>query len=61
MKLFECPTRKQLLWMADHGGDSVKGGGHPADETVSAEEEIADARGEMTPQRRGMPGTNDPD
>src|SRR3954454_241263 len=61
MKLFDiqvAPT--QFFWMADHGGDSVKGGGHPADETVSADEEIRDAMGEMTPQRRGTPGANDP-
>lgn len=38
----------------------MKGGGHPSDETVPADEEIADAFGQMTPQRRGMPGTNDP-
>jgi hypothetical protein len=49
-----------VFHMADHGGDSVKGGGHPADETVPAEEEIRDALGEMTPQRGRMPGTNDP-
>ncbi len=46
--------------MPDHGGNSIKGGGHPADETVPAEEEIRDALGEMTPQRSGIPGTNDP-
>src|SRR4051812_25457657 len=53
-------TSGARFMMADHGGDSVKGGGHPADETVSADEEIRDAMGEMTPQRRGTPGTNDP-
>jgi hypothetical protein len=53
-------NRAAIFHMPEHGGDSVKGGGHPSDETVSAEEEIRDAFGQMTPQRRGMPGTNDP-
>ena len=46
--------------MAEHGGTNIKGGGHPADSKVPAEEEIRDAEGEMTPQHRGVPGTNDP-
>src|SRR4051794_3196326 len=61
MNLLQSTTfAARLLWMAEHGGDSVKGGGHPADETVPAEEEIRDAFGQMTPQRKGIPGTNDP-
>ena len=46
--------------MAEHGGNAVKGGGHPADESVPAQEEISDALGELVPQRGNTPGTNDP-
>ncbi|HEX8295572.1 MAG TPA: hypothetical protein VF593_04695 [Chthoniobacteraceae bacterium] len=49
-----------IFFMADHGGNSIKGGGHPSDEAVSADEEISDALGELVPQRSGIPGTNDP-
>src|SRR6476660_8384034 len=50
----------RLFFSPEHGGNPVKGGGRPADETVPAQEEIRDAMGEMTPQRGGLPGTNDP-
>ena len=46
--------------MPDHGGNAIHGGGHPADESVSAEEEIRDALGNLVPQRGNIPGTNDP-
>ena len=50
----------QIFFSPDHGGNAIKGGGHPSDETVPAREEIRDAMGEMMPQRGGLPGTNDP-
>lgn len=52
--------RKTIFLAPDHGGDNIKGGGHPSDSTVSADEEIQDALGNMTPGRAGIPGTNDP-
>jgi len=53
-------SRARIFLMPEHGGNSIKGGGHPADETVGAEEEISDALGELVPQRGRIPGTNDP-
>jgi hypothetical protein len=50
----------QIFHLPEHGGDSVKGGGHPASETVPAEEEIEDAQGNMIGSRGRTPGTNDP-
>jgi hypothetical protein len=61
MRLFpfdHAPVK--LFRMPDHGGNSVKGGGHPGDQTVSADEEISDAMGELVSARKGIPGTNDP-
>jgi hypothetical protein len=57
---FDDSRHALLFLMADHGGNAVKGGGHPADEAVPAEEEIRDALGNLVPQRGGIPGTNDP-
>jgi len=33
-----------ILRSPEHGGDAVKGGGHPGDQSVSAEEAIAERR-----------------
>ena len=43
----------------DHGGTGVKGGGHPADSKVPAEEEINDALGYSTPGHGKIAGTGD--
>ncbi|MHA3769982.1 hypothetical protein ACXR0O_00430 [Verrucomicrobiota bacterium sgz303538] len=53
-------TRCARLFLAPEHGGSVKGGGHPSDKTVPAEEEILDAMGQMMPARGRVPGTNDP-
>jgi hypothetical protein len=48
------------FFAAEHGGDGVKGGGHPSDKFLPAEEAIADGQDQGFPGRGKVPGTGDP-
>jgi hypothetical protein len=59
MNLF--PFGKTVFYLAgDHGGDSVKGGGHPAEAALSAADEITEGTGGAVEGRGRKPGMNDP-
>lgn len=60
MNLFFSMRAERFLHAPEHGGNAVKGGGHPSDESVPAEEEIRDAQGNLVPSRGRVMGTNDP-
>jgi len=63
MTTMNLPFQKRtatLFLAAEHGGDAVKGGGHPADDSVSAEEAIEDGQGRSTSGHAKVPGTADP-
>jgi hypothetical protein len=51
------PSRR---FAAEHGGDAVKGGGHPADDSIPAEEAIEDGQGRSVTGRGKVAGTADP-
>jgi hypothetical protein len=48
------------FFAAEHGGNAVKGGGHPADDSVPEDEAIEDALGNLVSGRGKVPGTGDP-
>ncbi len=49
-----------FMFAAEHGGDAVKGGGHPSDSPVPAEEAIDDALGRPVAGHAKTAGTGDP-
>lgn len=53
-------ARARFFFAPDHGGNAIKGGGHPADSPVPESEMIDDGLGFATPQRGKKPGTGDP-
>jgi hypothetical protein len=56
-----CPMiRHQPLFAAEREGDSLKGGGHPADVPVPESTEIDEMSGEPVPDRGKIPGIDDP-
>ena len=59
MKFCSIFTTRFFL-AADHGGDAVKGGGHPSDSPVPPEEAIHDAQGIPTTAHGKTAGTADP-
>lgn len=49
-----------LFRAPEHGGDAVTGGGHPADSSVPAQEQINDAFGENQRGHGNTPGVGVP-
>lgn len=49
-----------FLFAQEHGGDAVKGGGHPAGSSLPASEPIEDALGHTVTGHAKTPGTADP-
>jgi DUF2934 family protein len=51
--------RPLLMFTPEHGGSAVKGGGHPSDSPVHAQEEIEDALGRTIAGRTNITGSPD--
>lgn len=49
-----------IYFAAEHGGDSVSGGGHPDEKSISAEEAINEGTGQPFAGHGRVPGTADP-